>query len=39
MNGGKFEKRNSYVYTRDGKNISNNAPDNLKLNQFFKFTK
>jgi len=37
MNGGSFQKRKAYVYSRDGRGVSNMAPTNLKINQFFKF--
>jgi hypothetical protein len=39
MNGGTFEKRKPYVYSRDGRGVSNQAPTNAKLTQFFNFTK
>jgi hypothetical protein len=39
MNGGTFNKRNPYVYCRDSRGVSNHAPINPKLTQFFNFTK
>lgn len=39
MNGGKFETRKPYTYSRDSARVSNHAPTNAKLNEFFKFTK
>ena len=39
MNGGKFDKRKPYVYSRDGRGVSNFAPINSKLNQFLDFKK
>lgn len=39
MNGGKFEKRKPYVYSKDSRGVSNHAPTNAKLNEFFTFTK
>lgn len=39
MNGGKFTFRKPYTYSRDGKGVSNLAPINSKLLQFFNFQK
>jgi hypothetical protein len=39
MGGGKFENRRPYTYSRDSARVSNHAPTNAKLNQFFKFEK
>jgi hypothetical protein len=37
MEGGKFEKRKPYTYSRDGRGVSHLAPTNRKLNEFFSF--
>jgi hypothetical protein len=39
MQGGKFEKRKPYVYSRDSRGVSHLAPTNYKMEQFFSFSK
>ena len=39
MQGGRFEKRKPYAYSRDSRGVSHLAPTNYKMEQFFSFSK
>ena len=39
MEGGTFDKRKPYNYSRDGRGVSNSAPTNANLLKFFSFEK
>jgi len=35
MQGGRFEKRKPYAYSRDSRGVSHLAPTNYKMEQYF----